>query len=106
MQSQTETIKNMEKRDLLEKVRNTDCDIVEVICDIIGRNDGRKYEDESVLIYKSDEPSNKDLVEPSEHWFIFDSVADFEDEMRGEEEGFSSFIETNFKEVREFKTDF
>lgn len=96
----------MEKCEMLEKVRSLDCEIVEVICDVTIIRDNKTFENESILIFNVEEPSNEDLINWNNHWTSFNGVADLEDELDDEINGLSNFMYSNFKVVKEFKTDF
>jgi len=99
----------MTKKEVINKLLEMDCDIAEVICDI-SVSGQVVYPDESIVVSLVEQPSNDDLVNPNKHWTWCESIKDFKE---GIVSGLSAAHKTyckhyvsNFKEVKEFKTDF
>lgn len=61
----------MNIKDLLNKIRNMDCEIAEVI----AKNNTYRF---SYIVYLVSDPSNSDLVNPNLHDFVFNSIGEFE----------------------------
>jgi len=99
----------MNKKDVIEKLSSMDCDIAEVICDI-SVNGEVVYPDESIVVSLVEQPCNDDLVIPSKHWTWCESIKDFKEGVvsgrAAARRTYCKHYVSEFKEVREFKTDF
>lgn len=99
----------MNKQEVIKKLESAGCEIAEVICDI-SRNGSVVYPDESILVQLETEPSNDDLIKRQKHWTVCESISDFKAGIvYGEKEAKEAYCKhyvSDFKEVREFKTDF
>ncbi len=83
----------------LKKLYNeSDCEIAEVICDVVNA-DGTKFTEQSVIVVLVSEPSASDMIAPSEHWFIFRSINDYKNMF----ERYLFEVE-NIREVKPFDT--
>lgn len=81
----------MNIKDLLNKIRNMDCEIAEAI----AKNNTYRF---SYIVYLVSDPSNSDLVNPNLHDFVFDSIDEFE----------HSFLDCPYYDfdLFEFETDY
>ena len=99
----------MNKREIIEKLSSMDCEIAEVICDI-SVGGVVIYPDESILVSLVKEPSNDDLVTPHKHWTWCENIKDFKEGIvsgqAAARKAYCKHYVSNFKEVKEFKTDF
>ena len=87
----------MDKQQVIEKLKAMDCEIGEIICNVSVR--GNMLENESILVFLCDEPSNDEFIKPNKHWDILD-LNDFIEE----DNGLGNIM--TYTDVREFKTDF
>jgi len=99
----------MNKEQVIKALSDMECEIAEVICDI-SRGGSVVFPNESILVSLVSEPSNDDLVKNNEHWYWCESIDDFnEGIVYGEDaarEAYCNHYVSDFKEVKEFKTDF
>ena len=99
----------MKKVETIKKLKEMQCDIAEVICDIACRG-SVCYPNESILVLLQNQPSNDDLIKHGKHWTICDNIDDFKEGMVfGEKEAkekYCKYYVTDFKEVKEFISDF
>jgi hypothetical protein len=99
----------MNKKEVIKALKELECEIAEVICDI-SRNGNVVHPNESILVSLVSEPCNDDLVQPNQHWYWCESIDDFDDNVvYGEDEARKAYCDhyvSEFKEVKEFKTDF
>jgi hypothetical protein len=99
----------MTKKEVINKLLEMDCDIAEVICDI-SVSGQVVYPDESIVVSLVEQPCNDDLVNPSKHWTWCESIKDFKEGivsgLSAAHRAYCKHYVSNFKEVREFKTDF
>lgn len=99
----------MNKQEVIKKLKAASCEIAEVICDI-SRSGSVVYPDESILVQLVSEPSNDDLIKRQKHWTVCESISDFKAGIvygeREAKEAYCKHYVSNFKEVKEFKTDF
>lgn len=83
----------------LKKLYNeSNCEIAEVICDVVNAN-GTKFSEQSVIVLLVTKPSASDMIAPSEHWFIFSSINDYKNMF----ERYLFEVE-NIREVKPFDT--
>jgi hypothetical protein len=99
----------MNKQEAIKALESASCEIAEVICDI-SRGGSVVYPDESILVQLVSEPSNDGLIKREKHWTVCESISDFKAGIvYGEREAKETYCKhyvSNFKGVREFKTDF
>jgi hypothetical protein len=99
----------MTKKEVINKLLEMDCDIAEVICDI-SVSGQVVYPDESIVVSLVEQPSNDDLVNPNKHWTWCESIKDFKEGivsgLSAARRAYCKHYVSNFKEVKEFKTDF
>lgn len=102
----------MNKKEVIAKLKEMDCDIAIVVCDIASISDFATpcYPNESFIVYLVKNPCNDDLVINGKHWAICSSIKDFnENVVYGKDEArkkFCGYYVSDFKEVKEFVTDF
>ena len=101
----------MNKQDVIQKLNSLECEIAEVICDITTMADSKPcYPNESVLVFLVSQPSNDDLIKYNNHWTVCESIDDFaEGIVFGEAEAkekYTRYFVSEFKEVKEFVSDF
>jgi hypothetical protein len=99
----------MTKKEVINKLLEMNCDIAEVICDI-SVSGQVVYPDESIVVSLVEQPSNDDLVNTNKHWTWCESIKDFKEGivsgLSAARRAYCKHYVSNFKEVKEFKTDF
>lgn len=63
----------MDIKNVVQALRKMNCEIAEVI---VERDETKSF---SFIVYLVSEPSNDDMVNPSKHDWIFDSIEEFEE---------------------------
>lgn len=87
----------MSKKEIIEILKNMDCDIAKVSFKFIKEH---ATTESDVLVYLVDQPSNDDLIINSKHWYILCDINEFEDY------DFNIGKKFEFTGVSEFVTDF
>lgn len=99
----------MNKQQVINALSKMECDIAEVICDI-SRGGNVIYPNESILVFLVSEPNNDDFIKNNKHWTICDSISDFKKGIvfgeKAARKVYCKHYVSNFKEIKEFKTDF
>lgn len=86
----------MDKNQSLIELENLNCEIAEVICDVLGQ-DNVVHKNQSILVFLVENPSCDDLIDFNTHYYIFDSVEQYKNSK------IESLIEiVNVKEVKDF----
>lgn len=98
----------MTKSEITKQLKNMDCEIAEIICDI--KTTSYVSNNQSVLVFLVKEPSNDDFISPSMHWYVCESIAEFGKRFAFNDKDaklkFQNLQIANVKEIREFETDF
>jgi len=98
----------MTKSEITKQLKNMDCEIAEIICDIKTMSDVSL--NQSVLVFLVKEPSNDDLIKPSMHWYVCNNIKELTSKFAFNDEDaklkFQNLQIVNVKEIREFETDF
>lgn len=99
----------MNKKEIINALSKMKCDIAEVICDI-SRGGNVIYPNESILVFLVSEPNNDDFIKNNKHWTICNSISDFKKGIvygkKTVRKSYCKLYVSDFKKVKEFKTDF
>lgn len=98
----------MTKSEITKQLKNMDCEIAEVICDI--KTMSGEWFCKSVLVFLVKQPSNDDLIKNWLHWFTCEDIDEFCKRFAFDAEEakltFQNWEITKVRDIKKFVSDF